>query len=169
MLIAIISDTHGNSATFQKFAVWAKENKIQEIIHCGDIGFAGFAKEMTDALPTVRFHVIVGNMDNDEDVIKKMADEGQLSDTDFCGQAGEIEIDGKKIAFAHKPDEARQLALTGKFDLVFHGHTHRPSEEKIGTCRLINPGNLAGDIYQSAFAVYDTTSGHLELKITADL
>src|SRR3989339_111018 len=135
MLIAIISDTHGNNATFEKFAAWAKENKIQEIIHCGDIGFAYFAKAMAELLPDVHFNLVIGNMDNDAESIEKMLAPGQSPNTSFYGQTGEIEID----------------------------------HEKIGFCRLINPGNLAGDIYQSTFAVYDTTIGLLELKITADL
>ena len=169
MLIAIISDTHGNSATFNKFAAWAKENKIQEVIHCGDIGFAYFAKEMAELLPDIHFHLVIGNMDNDEESIEKMLALGQTPNTNFYGQTGEIEIDHEKIAFTHKPDDARKLALTGRFNLVFFGHTHQPFEEKIGLCRLINPGNLAGDIYQSTFAVYDTKASHLELKITANL
>jgi len=169
MLIAIVSDTHGNSATFQKFASWAKENKIQEIIHCGDIGFAYFAKEMADLLPDIHFNLVAGNMDNDTESIKKILAPGQSPNTSFFGKTGEVEIDHEKIAFTHKPDDARQLALTGRFNLVFFGHTHQPFEEKVGPCRLINPGNLAGDICQSTFAVYDTKAGRLELKITASL
>ncbi len=169
MLIAIISDTHGNSATFAKFAAWAKQNEIQEIIHCGDIGFADFTKAIADSLPITKFHVVIGNMDTDEAAIKKMADEGQLPNVNLYDQTGEIAIADKKIAFTHKPDDARKLALTGQFDLVFFGHTHQPWEEKINACRLINPGNLAGEIYQSTFAVYDTETGRLELKIIANL
>jgi len=169
MLIAIISDTHGNSATFFKFAAWARQNKIKEIIHCGDIGFASFAKEMTELLPDIHFNLVIGNMDNDEESIGKMLATNQSPNVNFCGKTGDIEIANKKIGFTHKPDDARKLALTGRFNLVFFGHTHQPFEEKIGLCRLINPGNLAGEIYQSTFAVYDTETGHLELKVTTNL
>jgi len=166
MLIAIISDTHGNNATFAKFAAWAKQNKVREVIHCGDIGFAYFAKEMTELLPEAHFSLVIGNLDNDKDSIEKMVAPGQSPNTSFYGKTGEMEIDHKKIAFTHKPDDARKLAATGRFNLVFFGHTHQPWEEKVGFCRLINPGNLAGEIYQSTFAVYDTKTGYLELKIT---
>jgi hypothetical protein len=166
MLIAIISDTHGNSATFKKFADWAKQNNIKEIVHCGDIGFADFAKEMCRALPGIKFHLVIGNMDNDSELIGNLSANGQLPNAVFYGDIGKTEINGKKIAFTHFPEDAKKLAQAGQFDLVFFGHTHAPSEEKIGACRLINPGNLTGQIYRSTFAVYDTAKDYLELKIT---
>ena len=166
MLIAIISDTHGNLATFKKFAHWAKQNKITEIIHCGDFGFTDFTKEMTELLPQARFYVVAGNMDTDSEKMEKMLSAGQLTNIIFYGQIGQLELGGKKIAFTHKPNDARQLALSGQLDLVFFGHTHKPWEETIGSCRVINPGTLAGIYYRSTFAVYDTANDNLELKIT---
>ena len=169
MHLAIISDTHGNLAAFKKFAGWAKQNQIAAIIHCGDFGFADFAKDMAELLPNASFRIVAGNADTDPEKLENMIADGQLPNVIFYGQTGQIEFDGKKIALTHKPDDARQLALTGQFDLVFFGHTHKPSEEKINNCRLINPGNLAGDIFRSTFAVYDTATDRLELKITASL
>ena len=82
------------------------------------------------------------------------------------------EFNKKRIAFTHFPDVAKKLAQSGKFDLVFYGHTHRPWDEKVISrdgknieCHMINPGELAGQFYKPTFAVYDTTSGSLELKI----
>ena len=77
----------------------------------------------------------------------------------------ELEFNRRKIAFCHFPDIAKKLAQSGKFDLVFYGHSHRPWDEKIGNTHMINPGELAGQFYKPTFAVYDTTSGSLELKI----
>lgn len=77
----------------------------------------------------------------------------------------EMALDRKNIAFTHFPDLARQLAKSGKYDLVFHGHTHRPWEEKIGSCRLVNPGEVAGQRFKPTFAIYDTENDKLELKI----
>ncbi len=74
-------------------------------------------------------------------------------------------VEGVKIAFCHFPDQAKKLAESGKYDLVFYGHTHKPWEEVINGCRVINPGTLAGMFYKATFAVYDTESGKLELKL----
>jgi len=165
MLIAIISDTHGNSATFKKFADWARQNNIQEIIHCGDIGFADFIEEVSRSLPDAKIHLVADKIKNEEPDIKKLAANGLIPNINFCGQTGEIEIGGKKIAFAHKSNDARILAQTNNFDLVFFGHSHQPSEEKVGDCRLINPGELAGQMYRPSFAAYDTNTDKLTLRI----
>jgi hypothetical protein len=90
----------------------------------------------------------------------------------------ELEVEGasakasaaqRKIAFTHFPDIAKKMAQSGKFDLVFYGHTHRPWDEKIGNCHMINPGELAGQFYKPTFAVYDTATGGLQLKILEKL
>ena len=52
-----------------------------------------------------------------------------------------------------------------QFNLVFHGHTHKAWEEKINETRMINPGELAGQFYKPTFAIYDTETDKLELKI----
>jgi uncharacterized protein len=65
----------------------------------------------------------------------------------------------------HYPEIAKKLAESGNYDAVFYGHTHRPWEETIGSCRLVNPGELAGQRYKPCFAIYDTETDKLELKI----
>ena len=69
----------------------------------------------------------------------------------------------------HFPAEAKKMAQSGKYDLVFYGHTHRAWDEKVGNCHMINPGELAGQFYKSTFAVYDTDTEKLELKILEQL
>jgi putative phosphoesterase len=159
MKIAIIADTHGNLANIKKIIDWLKKEKITFIIHCGDVngpstlkdGFSEFSGEML---------LVLGN-----------ADFGWKEDYDILPNAkvfekyGEIVLDGKKIAFAHYLEPARDLAKSGKYNLVFYGHTHRPWEKKIGECRLVNPGEAAGQYQKPTFAVYDTQTNNLELKI----
>jgi putative phosphoesterase len=152
MKIAIVSDTHNNIANFKKAIDWIKKENIQTILHCGDI----MSQEVIDeALKyfggEIKF--VKGNGDHNLDFPEKM----------------EIEINGKKIAFTHFPDIAKKLSQLGKFDLVFYGHTHRAWDEKIGNTHMINPGELAGQFYKPTFAVYDTASNSLELKILEKL
>lgn len=178
MKIAIISDTHGNVANFKKAVNWLKKEKIDTILHCGDIGDPESLKESLVNFDG-EFLGVLGNMDKDFKIELK---EYQNSRTRVMEEVLETEFGGKKIAVIHKPDPAEKLAETGKYDLVFYGHTHRPwlariatrsvasGEEKIGvpvggSCRLINPGELAGQINKPTFAIYDTDTNELELKI----
>jgi len=165
MKIAVISDTHNNWANFKKAIDWIKKEKIRLILHCGDISSQETiddAKKYFDG--EIKF--VKGNADYNLDLPEKM----ELELGDPSASSGRV-----KIAFCHFPDMAKKLAQSGKFDLVFYGHTHRPWDELVLSgaegkkCHLINPGELAGQFYKPAFAVYDTETGKLELKLLEKL
>ena len=166
MKIAILSDTHGNVANFKKAVEWLNKEDIKMILHCGDIGSPESFKESLKDF-NGEFLGILGNLDNDYEI--------RLEEYQIVGKAkvfedfAETEIDNKEIAIIHKPDRINELVGTGKYNLIFYGHTHKPWEEKIGSCRLINPGELAGQIFKPTFAVYDTETDKLELKILEKL
>ena len=165
MKIAIISDTHDNLNNFEKAVSWLKKRKIKTIIHCGDVCAPAVLKKAAENF-SGRIHLVFGNADGDrfgmaEKVYTKQMPNVVIHNNDL----GEIELEEKKIAFCHFPKFAQGLAATGKYDLVFYGHTHKPWEEKVGQCRLVNPGELAGLFYKATFAVYDFKKDKLELKI----
>ncbi|MBU4274610.1 metallophosphatase family protein [Patescibacteria group bacterium] len=153
MKIAIISDTHDNLTNIKKVVDWLNKEKINLLLHCGDIN----SQEATDEIKNnfkgeVKF--VRGNADHNlKDLPEKI----------------EFEFGGKRISFTHYPGTAKELAQTAKYDLVFYGHTHRPWEERTGDCRMINPGEAAGQIYKPTFAIYDTNTDRLELKILEKL
>jgi putative phosphoesterase len=162
MKLAIISDTHDNLAILEKAVKWMKENNIEEIIHCGDVCSPDTLQWLAENFPG-KIHLVSGNADDNQTAITKTAAENL--NIILCGESGKIKIADKKISFCHYPKLARELALTGQYNLVFYGHTHQPWEEKLNGCRLINPGNLSNMLYKASFAVYDTKTGKLELKI----
>lgn len=179
MKIAIISDTHGNVANFRKVVGWLNKENIKLILHCGDIGNPESLKESLSGFDG-EFFGILGNMDKDYKI--EIADYQQLPKIRVFEDFAEIEIQQKKIAIIHRPDKTKELAESGKYDLVFYGHTHRPclsrrrSPEateggggKNKECLIINPGELAGQFYKPCFAVYDTGTDNLELKIVEKL
>ncbi len=172
MKFAIMSDTHGNVANFKKAVDWLNKENIQTILHCGDIGSPESLKESLADFKGDFFGVF-GNMDKDFKIL--IEEYNKISKVKIKEDILETEIDKKKITITHYPAEAKKLAQAGKYDLVFYGHTHRPWEEKIparaggGDCRFINPGELAGQFYKPTFAVYNTETDNLELKILEKL
>lgn len=167
MKIAIISDTHDNLVNFKKVVAWLNEEKIKLLIHCGDICAPITLKEgLSDFLG--KAHIVFGNVNGDQYRITQLSYQ-EPEKIKVHGELGEIEVAGKKIAFLHSPKFARGLAFTQKYDLVFYGHTHQPWEEKIGKCKLVNPGNLAGLLYKATFAIYDTKEDKLDLIILEKL
>jgi len=161
MKIAIISDTHDNLATLKIFLKFAKENKIQTLIHCGDVAtgetLSYIAAEFGNSI-----YVAEGNMDfgHELEITAK-----KLPNVSYFKGFGQTEINGLQIGFCHFKETALHHCQTEKFDFVFYGHTHKPWEENINHCCLANPGNLAGQFYKATFAVLDVGTKQLDLKI----
>lgn len=175
MKIAIISDSHSNVANFKKAIEWLNKEKVGLILHCGDIGSPESLKESLKDFRGELFGVL-GNMDSEYRA--EIKDYNEIKNVKISEDVLRTEIPNpglgsekfKKIAITHYPEEGKKLALSGDFDLVFYGHTHKPWEEKINVkCRLINPGELAGQIFKPSFALYDLEKDFLELKILEKL
>ena len=166
MKFVIISDTHGNVTNFKKVIDWIQKENIQLILHCGDIGDPESLENSLEEFKG-KFLGVFGNMDTNYKIL--IEDYNKISKVKIAEKILETKIENKNIAITHKPDDARRLAESEKFDLVFYGHTHRPWEEKIGDCRMINPGELAGQIFKPTFAIYNTDQDFLELKILENL
>ena len=161
MKIAIISDSHDNVPNIDEALKIIKAEEIKTIIHCGDICAPSVTKYLAENFAGKIYHT-AGNVEGDHQAITK---EKGIKNFVFFDEAGEVELNGKKIAFIHYPDKAKELAESGKYDLVFYGHNHTPWEEIIGQTKLVNPGTLAGLFAKPTFAIYDTTNDNLELKI----
>lgn len=164
MKFAIVSDTHDNLKNFGKAIDFCNKEKIAVILHCGDICSRETIEEMKKMFGgEIKF--VRGNCDYNLDEIPEKL---------------EIELSGIKIFFNHYPNIAKKAAESGnpstrsarsrqEYDFVFYGHTHIPKLERVEKCLLANPGELAGQINKPSFAVCDTETGKLELKILEKL
>ena len=161
MKIAIFSDSHDNEYNINIFTKWVCDIGIEKIICCGDISrvetLYSIAKKYTKDI-----HFVTGNADENDDFIEIVS---TLSKVQYYNNFGELIIDNISMAFVHYPNKAKELAKTGKYDYVFYGHTHVPWKEKIDNCYVVNPGTLAGMFYRATFAVFDTKTLVLELKL----
>lgn len=171
MKIAIFSDSHDNIPNLERVLTWLKTEGISLIIHCGDIVGYEFLEKMANSF-SGNIYFTTGNAD-DMPLTKFKSQDSKIK---FCDKVGEIKIDDRNIAFTHFPDKAKELAGTGRYDLIFYGHSHKPWLEKLEvrnkktkTVQLVNPGNLAALFYKATFAIFDTKTGKLELKIVENL
>ncbi len=149
MKFGIVSDTHDNMANFNKIIDFLNAQKITTILHCGDICNQELMDEATKHF-NGQIYWVRGNGDYHLDKVPETL---------------ELKLGGKRIFMNHYPEISKRAAESGKYDLAFYGHTHRPWEETIGKCRLVNPGEVAGQRYKPCFATYDTENDRLELKI----
>jgi uncharacterized protein len=166
MKIAIISDTHDNVPNLEKALQWMNVNGIDQIIHCGDLCAPSILESVLAPHFSRPIHMVFGNVE-DRDLLPEVV--VNFPNVKHYGDIGEVELDGKKIAFVHFPEKAKELARSGRYDIVFYGHTHLPWEEMVGGTKIANPGTLAGLFAKATFAVYDTVTDKLELKILEKL
>lgn len=165
MKIAVLSDIHDHIDQLQK-VLDQINGKVQALIFCGDLISPFTTGVLAKAnLPT---YACLGN--NDEDHIGMLKKGGEkFIWTHLSQEYGQVELDGKKIAFCHYPKLAQLLANSGEYDAVFFGHTHSAGLGNHGKTLLLNPGSVCGINFESGkydsatFAIYDTTSNNAEI------
>lgn len=160
MRIAIISDVHNNTTNLKKVLGYCAKNGLKTIICCGDLASLE-TLDFLNANFSGETYYTFGNMDDGQ--LQGFESAEHYQQTKIFKKFGEATIAGQKIAFVHYPNMAKELCQTGKYSFVFYGHTHKPWTEKIDDCILLNPGNVAGEIYPPTFAVWNTENNKFEL------
>ena len=166
MRVVIISDVHNNITNLKKVLDYCNNKKIKAIICCGDLASMEALDFLNDNFSGESYFCF-GNMDDGQ--MRNYDFEAKYKNTWIFRDYGEFKIDNYNIALVHYPEKAKVLCESGKYDFVFYGHTHKPWEETIGNCKMLNPGNVAGELYLPTFAVWNTESDKFELIRVHDL
>ena len=141
MKIAVLSDIHDHIWNLEKATKIIKKEKCSAIIFCGDMCAPFTVRLFVDL--KVPVYAVWGNVDEDHWGIVKQAGELFIC-APLYQEFNEQELGGKKIAFCHYPKLGELLAETKYYDAVFHGHTHRTYQKKVGKTLLANPGAVCG-------------------------
>jgi putative phosphoesterase len=163
MKIAILSDSHDNWPNIAKAIKYLNKHKIPMIIHCGDVCAPSTLEEMTKLFKGKEIHIAKGNVDGDIEGFNSVTK--KYKKLKYHGNTGKIEIDGLELVFCHFPFVAEKMAQSKKYDFVFHGHTHKPWQEKLGKTTIYNPGSLGGLFSKATFAIFDTQTKKAQLII----
>jgi len=160
MKVVIFSDLHDNIPNLDIFLAWVNLHKIPKLIFCGDM-----ARLETLLYLREKFHghlfMINGNADS-----FYAKDVRRLKNITFDENKLEFKIENQKILITHKPaDLKKYLAEDNSYDFAFHGHTHKPWISRQDGLIIANPGTLSEVFSRSSFAILDTETGKLELKI----
>lgn len=137
MRLGVVSDTHGNLSNTAKAVELLRALKVEQVIHCGDIGSTAVVHEFVE-WPT---HFVFGNVDQDPVGLRQAIQDAQLN----CHHRfGELELADRKIAFLHSDDQKRfqETIQSGEYDLVCYGHTHKAESHTEGQTLVLNPGAI---------------------------
>jgi putative phosphoesterase len=160
MILAVLSDSHDNRTAIREALELARGRGATEILHCGDLT----SPPMIALFAGWTLQYVSGNMDRDAGGIRAAVNRLGLGSS--CGEELRLERDGLRITLLHgnRADRLATDIRSGEYDFVFHGHTHRPRDERVGRTRVINPGALGSvpaDAY--SFCVLDASTGEIEL------
>ena len=137
MRIGVVSDTHGHVAYTLDAIRMLEGLEVEQVIHCGDIGSPDIVG-LFHRWPT---HFVFGNVDRPPGPLRAAIAKARQT----CHEVfGELELEGKRIAFLHGDDLFRlsQTIASGQWQLVCHGHTHVARKERHGETLVLNPGAL---------------------------
>jgi len=136
-ILGIISDTHGQLEPTKRARKIFEEQGVSIVIHCGDIG----SEEVVRAFEGIETHFVYGNMDGENDALRRAATE---TGNTLHGWQGAFERCGRKICFMHGHQSERfEVELCSEhWDLLCIGHTHFPLLQQFGETTLLNPGAL---------------------------
>ena len=130
MLIAVVSDTHGNTELICRRL---QPQKPDMLIFAGDYFRDG---EMIARNLKIDFLGVRGNCDRD-------APGGRDEETAIIINKKFYVLHGHQYGVKHSVNRLYYRALEMKADVVIYGHTHFPHLEQIDRLWMINPGSAA--------------------------
>lgn len=144
--VCILSDSHDHIALLDAAVTSACEAGAEAVLHCGDL----VAPSTLNCLHKhdVPVHVIHGNNTGDLYALTRLAHKPGVM-LRYHGMDAGFELGGKRIFLVHYPHYARALAMTGDWDLVCCGHSHKLAVERFrnmagGETVMANPGTVGG-------------------------
>ena len=136
MKLGIISDTHDHRANVARAVDIFTEQKVEYILHAGDIISASTAVTLAK-VKNAKFVAVFGNCCRDKTVMAREVQNhgGEIHKNIFNGEIGPL-----NVCMTHKPENLGKVTENSNLDLVVFGHTHKKFVHKIGQTLVINPG-----------------------------
>ncbi|MBU1198724.1 MAG: YfcE family phosphodiesterase [Nanoarchaeota archaeon] len=133
-MIGIISDTHDNVPNIKKAVEIFKKNKVEFVIHAGDI----IAPVSVNYFEGLKMKFVFGNCDGDRLMIEEKV---RNIGGEHHGRTMELKFKGKKLGVFHGDDILmNDKMMNAGYDYYIHGHTHFPEDKKQGNTRVLCPG-----------------------------
>jgi len=166
VLVGLVSDTHDRVDAIRRAVEAFNERGVELVLHAGDY-VAPFTALAFKGL-RCRIIGVYGNVDGDRELLKeRYAELGEIK-----GFLATLELVSLRVALIHgsPPEVAEALAKSGDYDVVVHGHTHKPRAERVGRALIVNPGEACGYLSgRGTVAFLDLPSlkvEHVELKLS---
>lgn len=136
LIVGVMSDTHGNYLAARKAVELFDQEKVDHIIHCGDVG----GEEVFNELIGRPLTFVWGNTDSPPPALS-----AYLQQTGFTlpnGVPARVDLGGKRFAVFHGHERQFRSCKLLDVDYVLYGHTHEADVEVLDGKCFVNPGAL---------------------------
>ncbi len=160
MKIGIMADTHDNIEAIKSAMRFFNEQKVNLVIHCGDIVAPSVVPLFKELKPELK--VVFGNNDGDRFTLRRRL---EAIGAEVFEEFGEFTVNGAKICFLHGGVETIVTALvkSGMFKAVIRAHSHEAGVFE-GETLMINPGEASGMLTgRRTVAIYDLKRNRAEI------
>jgi len=156
--IGIMSDSHDNLPAIRAAVELFNREKVDLVIHAGDIVAPFTAKEIKKL--SCPYRMVFGNNDGEILGLHHSFD-GNIFPPPYS-----MKINKKKLIALHEPTLVAELKHISSLDFIIYGHDHTAFVEHISHGALvINPGECGGWLTgKCTVAILDVTNS--EVKIT---
>ncbi len=167
VLVGVVSDTHDRLEYVRRASKILLGMEAELVLHLGDI-IAPFTLKAFKESGVDRLIAVFGNNCGEKPLLIKVAEAlGYRIET----PPYPLEINGARILMMHGSrgvEEtvllAESLALSGKYDVVLYGHTHKVDVRRLGKTLLLNPGEACGYLSgRATVALLDLAKMHVEI------
>jgi putative phosphoesterase len=138
MRIGVVSDTHNHVRNVSRIVELFNSAGVERVVHTGDITQAR-TLAMFGALEA-RLVGVFGNNDVEREALEATA---ARLDIRLAEPPLSLEWNERRLLVVHDPYVLREEMVAG-YDVVLHGHTHRPVHERRAGALVFNPGECAG-------------------------
>ena len=144
MKIGVVSDTRDNREGLKLLLDKLLVGGARWLFHCGGLG----SVDMVELLKPWQVYIVRGERERDWQAVEAALQKARLQSS-LPMQMSAL-LDGKRIGLCRGEDMGlvNQWVKSREFDYVFHGHTLRRRDERIGRTRIVSPGALSGPRYQ---------------------
>ncbi|MBT3283515.1 metallophosphoesterase [Candidatus Bathyarchaeota archaeon] len=140
MIVGLISDTHDRLPLIERAIERLKEERVKLVLHAGDYISLFTAKPYAE-LDVPMIGVFGNNCAETEELKNVYSGVG----ADLRGYFAEVEEGGLKIALTHGHIKSEMdRAMSGEYDVVVRGHSHRASVREENGILVVNPGEVCG-------------------------
>jgi len=158
MRIGVVSDTHDDRRNLETALGLLRAEGITQLLHCGDL----CGPAIVELLSEFDVWIARGNMDRHPELDQTVH---ETVGRERLASSHRLTLDGLSVALVHghQERELRSLINAGEHAYVFHGHTHRRNDRRVGPTRVINPGALGGMRWQQrSFCILDLAADEVE-------